>query len=148
MWEEILAILTPTILTILGTILTGIATIVGLKVRQLVKQIEVKTGIEIDEKQAREAVEWAEQVYKDSGGEVKFEKAKDRLVLIMNERGVPVSEKVIDTLIEQAVYGLKKGWNEEATAVNVETNAEQVTIEVEQGIENQEELVSETEQGL
>ena len=77
MWEEILAILTPTILTILGTILTGIATIVGLKVRQLVKQIEIKTGIEIDEKQAREAVEWAEQVYKDSGGEVKFEKAKD-----------------------------------------------------------------------
>lgn len=135
MWEEILAILTPTILTILGTILTGIATIVGLKVRQLVKQIEIKTGIEIDEKQAREAVEWAEQVYKDSGGEVKFEKAKNRLILIMNERGVPVSEKVIDTLIEQAVFGLRKGWNEE-------TNAEQVTIEVEQGIENPEELVN------
>ena len=132
MWEEILAILTPTILTILGTILTGIATIVGLKVRQLVKQIEIKTGIEIDEKQAREAVEWAEQVYKDSGGEVKFEKAKDRLILIMNERGIPVSEKVIDTLIEQAVFGLKKGWK------NLETNVEQVTIEVEQGIENQE----------
>ena len=132
MWEEILAILTPTILTILGTILTGIATIVGRKVRQLVKQIEIKTGIEIDEKQAREAVEWAEQVYKDSGGEVKFEKAKDRLILIMNERGIPVSEKVIDTLIEQAVFGLKKGWK------NLETNVEQVTIEVEQGIENQE----------
>ena len=132
MWEEILAILTPTILTILCTILTGIATIVGLKVRQLVKQIEIKTGIEIDEKQAREAVEWAEQVYKDSGGEVKFEKAKDRLILIMNERGIPVSEKVIDTLIEQAVFGLKKGWK------NLETNVEQVTIEVEQGIENQE----------
>lgn len=136
MWEEILAILTPTILTILGTILTGIATIVGLKVRQLVKQIEIKTGIEIDEKQAREAVEWAEQVYKDSGGEVKFEKAKDRLILIMNERGIPVSEKVIDTLIEQAVFGLKKGWK------NLETNVEQVTIEVEQGIENPEELVN------
>lgn len=136
MWEEILQILTPTILTILGTILTGIATIVGLKVRQLVKQIEIKTGIEIDEKQAREAVEWAEQVYKDSGGEVKFEKAKNRLILIMNERGVPVNEKVIDTLIEQAVFGLKKGWT------NLETNAEQVTIEVEQGIENPEELVN------
>lgn len=136
MWEEILQILTPTILTILGTILTGIATIVGLKVRQLVKQIEIKTGIEIDEKQAREAVEWAEQVYKDSGGEVKFEKAKNRLILIMNERGVPVSEDVIDTLIEQAVFGLKKGWT------NLETNAEQVTIEVEQGIENPEELVN------
>lgn len=136
MWEEILQILTPTILTILGTILTGIATIVGLKVRQLVKQIEIKTGIEIDEKQAREAVEWAEQVYKDSGGEVKFEKAKDRLILIMNERGIPVSEKVIDTLIEQAVFGLKKGWK------NLETNVEQVTIEVEQGIENPEELVN------
>lgn len=136
MWEEILQILTPTILTILGTILTGIATIVGLKVRQLVKQIEIKTGIEIDEKQAREAVEWAEQVYKDSGGEVKFEKAKDRLILIMNERGIPVSEKVIDTLIEQAVFGLKKGWT------NLETNAEQVTIEVEQGIENPEESVN------
>lgn len=121
MWEEISPIIITFVITILGTVLTTVATIVGLKAQQLVEKAKIKTGIEIDEKLASEAVEWAEQVFKDSKGQEKFEKAKDRLVLLMNERGVPVSEEVIDTLIEKAVLGLKKGWNEgQETVVKIE----------------------------
>lgn len=121
MWEELMPVVITFVVTILGIVLTTIGTIVGIKAKELIKTIETKTGIEVDEKLAKEAVAWTEQVFNHLGGAEKFEKAKDRYILLLAERGVPLREEVIDSLIEQAVLAMKKGWNEgEAVTISFE----------------------------
>lgn len=109
MLEEIMPLVTTAVITILGILLTALTTVIGLKVNKLVENFKVKTGIEIDEKLAMEAVSWVQQVFKDNDGDEKFERAKDRLILLMQARGVTIPEEALDTLIEKAVLGLKEG---------------------------------------
>lgn len=129
MMEEIMPLVTGAVMTILGILLTALTTIVGLKVNKLVENIKVKTGIEIDEKLAMEAVSWAQQVFKDNDGEEKFEKAKDRLILLMQARGVTIPEEALDTLIEKAVLGLKEGLKGEQPTV-IEFEPVQLPVDV------------------
>ena len=131
MMEEIMPLVTGAVMTILGILLTALTTIVGLKINKLVENVKVKTGIEIDEKLAMEAVSWAQQVFKDNDGEEKFEKAKDRLILLMQARGVAIPEEALDTLIEKAVLGLKEGLKGEQPAV---IEFERIQLPVESGV--------------
>lgn len=139
MLEEIMPLVTTTVVTVLGILLTALTTIIGLKVNKLVENFKVKTGIEIDEKLAMEAVSWVQQVFQDNDGEEKFEKAKDRLILLMQARGVTIPEEALDTLIEKAVLGLKEGLKgEEAKTIEIvqspiETDIALLTNAIQQG---------------
>lgn len=139
MLEEIMPLVTTTVVTVLGILLTALTTVIGLKVNKLVENFKVKTGIEIDEKLAMEAVSWVQQVFQDNDGEEKFEKAKDRLILLMQARGVTIPEEALDTLIEKAVLGLKEGLKgEEAKTIEIvqspiETDIALLTNAIQQG---------------
>lgn len=139
MLEEIMPLVTTTVVTVLGILLTALTTIIGLKVNKLVENFKVKTGIEIDEKLAMEAVSWVQQVFKDNDGDEKFEKAKDRLILLMQARGVIIPEEALDTLIEKAVLGLKEGLKgEEVKTIEIvqspiETDIALLTDAIQQG---------------
>lgn len=139
MLEEIMPLVTTTVVTVLGILLTALTTVIGLKVNKLVENFKVKTGIEIDEKLAMEAVSWVQQVFKDNDGDEKFEKAKDRLILLMQARGVTIPEEALDTLIEKAVLGLKEGLKgEEVKTIEIvqspiETDIVLLTDAIQQG---------------
>lgn len=139
MLEEIMPLVTTTVVTVLGILLTALTTVIGLKVNKLVENFKVKTGIEIDEKLAMEAVSWVQQVFKDNDGDEKFEKAKDRLILLMQARGVTIPEEALDTLIEKAVLGLKEGLKgEEVKTIEIvqspiETDIALLTDAIQQG---------------
>ena len=140
MIEEIMPLITTSVVTILGILLTALTTVIGLKINKLVENFKVKTGIEIDEKLAMEAVSWVQQVFKDNDGDEKFEKAKDRLILLMQARGVSIPEEALDTLIEKAVLGLKEGLKGEQPTV-IELEPVQLPVEVDVN------LVDDTDQG-
>lgn len=137
MIEEIMPLITTSVVTILGILLTALTTVIGLKINKLVENFKVKTGIEIDEKLAMEAVSWVQQVFKDNDGDEKFEKAKDRLILLMQARGVSIPEEALDTLIEKAVLGLKEGLKGEEVQV-IEFEPVQIPVVIDSNIVKEE----------
>jgi len=69
----------------------------------------------LDEKQEHmvrqivaDGVLFAQQVYKDYSGKERFAYALDRIMFALDERGIDVERKQIETLIESTVKHLKK----------------------------------------
>ena len=92
------------IFEILATIITGLASFIGVSIKNAyTKYINTKTKKEI----VKNTVNYVEQVFKDIHGTEKLEKAKEKALEWLNEKGIKISETELEILIESAVNGLK-----------------------------------------
>ena len=105
--EQIIEILVGALAQILVIVIGAVAGLVGMKVKNFYNQKEIKEAIENNKVIIGIAVDFAEQTYKALDGSERFEKAKDKAIAMMNERGIPVKEEEIDAMIEQAVLTFK-----------------------------------------
>lgn len=96
--------------TILYSILTAVASFIGLKVKTTYeKYINDKTKQSVVES----TVKYVEQLYKDLKGEEKLSKAKENILALLNEKGISITELEMDVLIEATCNSFKKGLNKE-----------------------------------
>ena len=89
---------------ILATIITALASFIGVSIKNAyTKYVNTKTKKEI----VKDTVNYVEQVFKDVHGKEKLEKAKEKALEWLNEKGIKISETELEILIESAVNGLK-----------------------------------------
>lgn len=89
---------------ILATIITAFASFIGVSIKNTyTKYINTKTKKEI----VKDTVNYVEQVFKDIHGIEKLNKAKEKSLEWLNEKGIKISETELEILIESAVNGLK-----------------------------------------
>lgn len=102
MWGEI----QPYLLEIIVAILTGVASFIGIKIKKVYEDhVNTKTKKDVVET----TVKYVEQVYKDIHGEEKLNKAKEKALEWLNEKGISVSDTELEILIEAAVNGFNNG---------------------------------------
>lgn len=116
--EELVSAIQPAVISLAATIITCLFGYVGLTVKNAyTKYVDTDTK----KKVVDSTVEYIEQVYTDIHGDDKFELAKEKVVNLLNEKCINISEEEIETLIESAVYGLNKGWLIEEAKDDTET---------------------------
>lgn len=118
--EELVSAIQPALLNLVTVCVTCLFGYIGVKVKQTYTQhIDTDTK----KKVVDSTVNYIEQVYTDVHGADKFELAKDKVVSVLNEKGINISEEEIEMLIESAVYGLNKGWLIEEAKDDTETTS-------------------------
>ena len=98
-------VIQPYLLEVLGVVLAGIATFIGIKVKEYVNTQVKKDVVE-------STVKYVEQIYKDLHGEEKLAKAKEKALGWLKEKGITISDTELEILIESAVSGFNKGLKE------------------------------------
>lgn len=89
---------------ILATIITALASFIGVSIKNAyTKYINTQTKKEV----VKDTVNYVEQVFKDIHGQEKLDKAKEKALEWLNEKGIKISETELEILIESAVNGLK-----------------------------------------
>ena len=117
-WLTLLNSFLEIILPALGSLLVVWFGILGTKLKNTYdKKITTETKKEV----VQLSVNYVEQVCKTLHGEEKLQKAIEQATLLLNEKGITVSEIELKTLIESAVYGLKQGFNGENLIVENKT---------------------------
>lgn len=111
-WITLLNSLLEIILPALGSLLVVWFGILGTKIKNA---YDNKVNTETKKEMINLSVKYVEQVYKTLHGEDKLRKAIEQATLLLNEKGISVSEIELKTLIESAVYGLKQGVLEDST---------------------------------
>lgn len=92
------------IFEILATIITALASFIGVSIKNVyTKYINTKTKKEI----VKDTVNYVEQVFKDIHGQEKLNKAKEKALEWLNEKGIKISETELEILIESAVKELR-----------------------------------------
>lgn len=102
---EILELLQPYLLEILVAILMSVATFIGSKVKQIYKD---KVDTETKEKVVKTVVNAVEQIYKDLKGEEKLEKCIENATVMLEEKGLTITELELRMLIESTVNSFNK----------------------------------------
>ena len=93
-------ILQPYLLEIIAAILTSVAAFIGVKIKKVYEEyVNTKTKKEIVEC----TVKYVEQVFKELHGEEKLNKAKDKALEWLNEKGIKVSDTELEILISLKV---------------------------------------------
>lgn len=90
------------IFEILMTMATAVASFIGITIKNAyIKYVDTKTKKEI----VKSTVEYVEQVSSSTGmsSENKFNKAKDKALEWLNEKGIKISDTELEVLIESAV---------------------------------------------
>ena len=132
-WMSILNQCLDILLPAIASVIAVIFGVIGAKIKQLynskVQDETVKTVVD-------SVVRWTQQVYKEAEGPEKLQAALEKASVILNEKGITLSETELNTLIESAVYGLKQGTTE---TLLVEGEVEEVTPEAVETIEETEE---------
>lgn len=100
--NQCLDILLPAVASVIAVLLGVLATKIKTTYNNKIQDETVRTII-------KNVVEWAQQVYKDCDGPEKLQKALDEASVILNEKGITISDEELNMLIESAVYGLKQG---------------------------------------
>lgn len=99
--------------TMMGYILTGLAAALTAVFGFLGEQIKnaVRKHLEDDAKRnvAKTCVNAVEQLYHDLNGDAKLEKAREGILGMLEEKGIPITELELKMLIEAAVGGLNYG---------------------------------------
>lgn len=65
------------------------------------------------EKIITEGVKFAQQVYKDAGGEEKYEKAVEQITTVLNSKGLKINEVELKMLIESVLKQMKKEFGDQ-----------------------------------
>ena len=105
-----LEILQPYLIEIIVGIITAMASYIGLKVKKI---YETKINDDTKRKVVKTCVGAVEQLYKQLKGQEKLQKAKENIVLMLNEKGITITELEIDMLIEEAVNEFKQNVKKE-----------------------------------
>lgn len=93
------------LIPMLATIITGVASYVGIKIKSMYeKYIDTKTKKEIVEY----TVKYVEQICKTTkiSNKKKLQMAKEKSLNWLNEKGIKISDTELEVLIESAVNGL------------------------------------------
>lgn len=92
------------LLEILAAIIAAVASFIGIRIKNAyTKYVDTQTKKEI----VKDTVNYVEQIYKDIHGAEKLEKAKEKALEWLNEKGIKISNTELEILIESAVNGLK-----------------------------------------
>ena len=100
--NQCLDILLPAVASVIAVLLGVLATKIKTTYNDKVQDETVRTIV-------KSVVEWAQQVYQDCEGPEKLQKALEKASIILNEKGITISDEELNMLIESAVYGLKQG---------------------------------------
>lgn len=100
--NQCLDILLPAVASVIAVLLGVLATKIKTTYNDKIQDETVRTII-------KSVVEWAQQVYKDCDGPEKLQKALDKASIILNEKGITISDEELNMLIESVVYELKQG---------------------------------------
>lgn len=107
--DEMLSAIQPAVMNLVAVCITCLFGYVGIKVKQLYTEY---VNTETKKKVVDSTVNYVEQVFTDIHGADKLKEAKTKVLTILNEKGISISDEELETLIESAVYGLNKGYNE------------------------------------
>lgn len=100
--NQCLDILLPAVASVIAVLLGVLATKIKTTYNDKVQDETVRTIV-------KSVVEWAQQIYQDCEGPEKLQKALEKASVILNEKGITISDEELNMLIESAVYGLKQG---------------------------------------
>ena len=100
--NQCLDILLPAVASVIAVLLGVLATKIKTTYNDKIQDETVRTIV-------KSVVEWAQQVYQDCEGPEKLQKALEKASVILNEKGITISDEELNMLIESAVYGLKQG---------------------------------------
>ena len=117
--NQCLDILLPAVASVIAVLLGVLATKIKTTYNDKVQDETIRTIV-------KSVVEWAQQVYQDCEGPEKLQKALEKASVILNEKGITISDEELNMLIESAVYGLKQGITSTETLL-VEGTTEETT---------------------
>lgn len=103
--DELIQNLTPALLSIASTILVAISGWVAVRVKVW---LDTKTKRAV----AESAVKFVEQIGKSLGSEEKFELAKEKVISMLYDVGIKISDVEVKVLIESMVNEFFEHWNE------------------------------------
>lgn len=106
--NEILNQFIQILMPVLATFITGVFTYIGNKIKNAYQK---KINDETAKTVVKDVVRFVEQVYGDIHGKEKLQKAIEQVSIILQEKGIKITETEIMMLIESAVYGLNEGLN-------------------------------------
>lgn len=109
MLTEIMEAIQPMIANVIVTVVGIVASYVGLKVKSIYNE---KVNTKEKETVVQHTVEYVEQVCKDVHGEEKFNAAMDKVIELLEEKGIEFTKAELEVLIESAVNGFNKGFTE------------------------------------
>lgn len=90
---------------IVFTIFSAVLAFIGTRIRSIYEDhVKSKEKRQV----VKDCVLMVEQVYTDIHGKEKFEKAKESIISILNDKGIPITDLEMDVLIEAAVQELNK----------------------------------------
>lgn len=121
--NQCLDILLPAVASVIAVLLGVLATKIKTTYNDKIQDETVRTII-------KSVVEWAQQVYKDCDGPEKLQKALDKASVILNEKGITISDEELNMLIESVVYELKQGITSTETLLIEGTTDETINQEV------------------
>lgn len=99
---------------ILYTILTAILSFVSLKIKSSYDKY-IKDGTK--KMVVEETVKYVEQISKGLSSQKKYEKAKNSIIDLLNDKGIQITELEIEILIESACNNLAKNDKEKKKVV-------------------------------
>ncbi len=109
-WEIYSEQIIDVLLGVLGTVLTGVFTYIGIVIKnKYTKYVNDKTKKDV----VNTVVQAVEQIYKDLHGDDKLNKAIEGASEMLAEKGITVTEIELRYLIESAVNSLNEGFKKE-----------------------------------
>ncbi len=93
---------------ILYTILTAIISFVGLKLKY---SYDKYTNDKTKKQVVEDTVKYVEQIYNNLSSKKKFEKAKNNIIELLNDKNITITELELQILIESACNNLTKSSN-------------------------------------
>lgn len=131
-WMSILNQCLDVILPAVASVIAILFGVLGAKIKQTYNQKAQNETVKVV---VDNVVKWVQQVYYELEGPEKLQKALTEASIILNEKGITISETELDMMIESAVYGLKQGMTTETVLVEGTVENEEVTPEAVENVE-------------
>lgn len=139
-WQELLNQILAILVPALATAIAGWFAYLGNRLKNAYQE---KVNNETAQAVVKDVVQFVEQVYGDIHGKEKLQKAIEQVSIILQNKGIKITETEIMMLIESAVYGLNEGLTtdlkETLKDIQADTKMLMEAIEVkEEKVENKE----------
>lgn len=113
--NEVMDVFMSGVISLLGSVVTVAVGIITYKITRWGNEYinNQNTKLTTQQKQAvvNSTVAYVEQVFKDIDGAQKLEEAKNKILSLLQEQGITITDEEMQVLIEAAVVGLKQGQN-------------------------------------
>ena len=94
--EEFIGAIMPAVLTLVTAILGYVSYRVGRLIDAQMEKNNIYDALKANEVIVKASVKYVEQVYKEMDGQAKFEKAKEKALKIMAEKGIDIGEDELE----------------------------------------------------